>query len=401
MTRFSIIKTVGGLLATVLLAVYSSASLALTAANTTVSNLATVNYQVGGVSQTAIGSSPTGNPSGAGTATTFQVDDDITFVVSTVDSSDVGVTPAQTTVGVLVYKITNNGNATHGFLFSTVDEANGTANPFTGNTDSFNTTESVFVSKNNTTTYVPANDTSSSLYSLAPGASNYVFVVTPANTGIPNNLSNGSVAVLGLVGQAAATGASYAAGAGAASVDQSGSPWTSATMQTIFADAAGTDDIAKDGKSSSRDAFVIQSAVLTITKSATVISDPTGDATPHSIPGAVMQYTITIANSGTATANATSVGLVDNLGAGGNNLATYATWVTGQFKITTPGVNSGAQFTCADNGSSTTTQAATGGVPYTAVTCDYNKTTAAAITISGIALKPGDTTTIVYEATIN
>jgi hypothetical protein len=64
-------------------------------------------------------------------------------------------------------------------------------------------------------------------------------------------------------------------------------------------------------------------------------------------------------------------------------------------------VNTGAQFACQDNGVSTTTQAATGGAPYTAVTCDYNKTAATTVTISGMTLKPGDTATIVFEATIN
>jgi hypothetical protein len=379
--------------------VYSSASLAITAAGTVVGNLATVNYQVGGVGQPAIGSSSTGNSSGAGTATNFNVDDKITFVVSTVDAADVGVTPAQTTVGILVYKITNNGNATHGFLFSTVNEANGTANPFAGNTDDFNTvTPAVFVSKNNTTTYVPANDTSGSLFSLAAGASNYVFIVVPANTGIPGTQVNGDVAVMALIGQAASTGASYAAGAGAASVDQSGVAWAAGSTQVIFADAAGTDDVALDGKSSSRDAFVVQSAALTITKTATVVSDPTGDAIPHAIPGALMKYTITIANSASATQNATSVGLSDSLA---SQIPSNLAWSTGNFNITTPGVNTGAPFTCADNGSSTTTQPATGGAPYTAVTCDYNKTAATTVTISNIALKPGDTATVVFEATIN
>jgi hypothetical protein len=399
MSNANLFKTAGGLLGAVLLAVYSSASLAITAANTPVNNLATVNYQVGGVGQPAIGSSSTGNTSGAGSNTSFVVDDKITFVVSTVDVADVPVTPAQTTVGVLVYKITNNGNATHGFLFSTVNEANATVSPFGGNADDFNTvTPAVFVSKNNTSTYVPANDTSASLFSLAPGTSNFVFIVVPANTGIPGTQVNGDVAVMGLIGQAAVTGASYAAGAGTASVDQSGSAWTAGVMQVIFADAAGTDDVALDGKSSSRDAFIVQSAALTIKKVVTVVSDPTGDAIPHAIPGALMQYTITIVNSASATQNATSVGLSDSLA---SQIPSNLAWSTGSFNITTPGVNTGAPFTCADNGASTTTQAATGGAPYTAVTCDYNKTAATTVTISNIALKPGDTATITFEATIN
>ena len=38
-----------------------------TASGTSINNLSTLNYSVGGVAQPAIGSSPTGNTSGAGT----------------------------------------------------------------------------------------------------------------------------------------------------------------------------------------------------------------------------------------------------------------------------------------------------------------------------------------------
>src|SRR5579864_5027670 len=221
MNRTNLLKTGMGLLAVVLLAVYSSASLALTAAGTIIGNLATVNYQVSGISQPAIGSSVGGNSNGAGTPTNFTVDDKVVFTVTTVDGADVAVTPGQNTATppYLTYLITNTGNATHGFLFSTVNEANATANPFAGNVDDFDAvTPTVHVAATcATATYTVATDTSSSLFSLAAGATCHVFIVVPNTTGIPTSQVNGDVAVMALVGQAAATGATYAAGAGAAS----------------------------------------------------------------------------------------------------------------------------------------------------------------------------------------
>src|SRR5262245_26062669 len=56
-----------------------------TVANTSITNRATVGYSVGGVTQTSIESSPTGNSTagvGAGTNTAFVVDDRVDFTVA-------------------------------------------------------------------------------------------------------------------------------------------------------------------------------------------------------------------------------------------------------------------------------------------------------------------------------
>ena len=65
-----------------------------TASGTSINNLSTLNYSVGGVAQPAIGSSPTGNTSGAGTVTTFVVDNRVNVTVATTDSAFVSVVPA-------------------------------------------------------------------------------------------------------------------------------------------------------------------------------------------------------------------------------------------------------------------------------------------------------------------
>lgn len=394
------VRLTGALLAGVVLSLFAGTASAApvgTPTGTTISNLATVGYSVNGVSQPSIGSSATGNTSGAGTATTFVVDTKLSLVVTTVDASEVLVAAGQT-AAVLVYQVTNNGNSTQGVNFSTVQEATNTVDPFNGALkDNFDPTSvTVHVSASNTNAYNSVADTSSSLFSLASGSSNYVFIVS----NIPGAQVNGDIAVEALVAQEAATGANYGAGAGASiATDQSGSAWTPGTAQQIFYDTAGSagdGDAANDGKASSRDAYLVRVAALTITKATPVVlSDPTGDAIKHAIPGAVMQYTVTIKNAVTATLNASSITLTDALPAN----TSWGTSGTGTMTVTTPGVNSGNPLSCPDG--SITTGTVTGGAPYTADSCDFNRTTANTITVSGITLKPGDTTTIVYTVTIN
>jgi hypothetical protein len=376
------VRLTGAMLAGVLLSLFSATSFAAnTAASTSITNLATVNYSVGGVSQTPIGSSSTGNTSGAGTPTSFLVDDKLLLTVTTVDTADVAVTPGQTGA-VLVYKVTNNGNATQGVILSTIQEANGVANPFTGGVDDFDPTAiTVHVSQNNTATYVPANDTATGISQLAAGASAFVFIVS----NIPSSQVDADVAVEALAGQVAATGtAGYANPPGAAVADQSGSAWTPGTVQNIFADAAGTDDIALDGKSSSRDAYLVKSAKLTITKTASVVSDPTGDATPHAIPGAVMQYTITVVNSGTTAAS--SITLADSIQAmvTASDLAYKANSIT----IKDPNVSAGATQACTDAGST-----------FGADTCSF---TSGTNTVNALinTLTNGQTATVTFQVTI-
>ncbi|MEO8999384.1 MAG: hypothetical protein ABI227_10190 [Rhodanobacter sp.] len=361
-----------------------------TPANTPIANKATVSYNVGAVTQTPVESSPTGNSNpgaGNGTPTTFVVDAKLVFTVTTVDAAIVSVTPGQTGA-VLVYQVTNTGNDTQGVSFTTLAEATGTVNPFaTQPADNFDTTGvNIYVSASNSATYVPANDTASTISQLAPGASRYVFVVST----IPVARVNGDSAVMALVAQVATAGATagYAVAPGAnITSDDHLAAWTPGTVQHIFADAAGTDDLALDGKASSRDAYLVKSASLTISKTSKVVSDPTGAATPHAIPGAVMQYTITVANAAGASANASSIAINDSLA----SILTNVTWNANSLAVASTGAGN-ANGTCADSG---TTLTATS--PYTAVTCGYSSST---VSVTGITLQPGNTASITFNVTI-
>jgi uncharacterized repeat protein (TIGR01451 family) len=61
---------------------------------------------------------------------------------------------------------------------------------------------------------------------------------------------------------------------------------------------------------------VIPQPALTMVKSSTVLSDPTGSATPKRIPLAVIQYAITVSNSGPGTVDANTLVITDPLPAG-------------------------------------------------------------------------------------
>ena len=71
-------------------------------------------------------------------------------------------------------------------------------------------------------------------------------------------------------------------------------------------------DAARDGQHSDDDAYRIVTATLAVTKTSEVISDPfNGTTLPKRIPGAVVEYCITVQNNGAA--DATSVVLTDVL----------------------------------------------------------------------------------------
>jgi hypothetical protein len=74
-------------------------------------------------------------------------------------------------------------------------------------------------------------------------------------------------------------------------------------VDVVFADAAGSDDVVKDGKHSARDAYKVVSAIINVAKTVTPICDPfNGNVAPKNIPGAAVQYAITITNTGAASA---------------------------------------------------------------------------------------------------
>jgi uncharacterized repeat protein (TIGR01451 family) len=272
----------------------------LTPAGVTIQNRATVNYSVGGVPQTVIESSPTGNATpgvNAGANTTFVVDNLIDLTVAE-SSGNATVTAPGATAAVLAFTVTNTGNANEGYQLS-LSEEGGTV--LFGNTDSFNLglpNLQIRVDEDPSSGGGTGNDTydgtetATAINTLAPGASISVFVLG----NVPLSALNGAFANVRLQARAAVAGSN-----GATLEAQSPGANNPATVEIVFGDAGN------DATESAADQYAVQSAALTVTKAATVISDPFASASPRAVPGAVVEYAITVANGGLTAAGGVAV----------------------------------------------------------------------------------------------
>ena len=339
-----------------------NAQAANTAAGTDITNIATINFEVSGIPQ----------PPQDSNTVTFKVDRKVNLTVSRTDVSIVQVTPGQT-AAVLTFSVKNEGNDTFDYTLQAIAEATGTADPFGGaNNDNFDGTGvAVYVETAGGAGYQAASDTDTSISSLAAEGIKTVYVVV----NIPNSQVNNDVAVYAL--KAAATGVTETAGAD-----------TPGTVDTVFADAAGTDDGARDAAHSARNAFKVKTAVLTVAKSSLVISDPmNGSTNPKAIPGAVVEYTVTVSNAAGATATASNIALTDNLNAeitaGKIAFNTNAYAAARGVRVTAPNINGGAAKDLTNASSD-----------------DEGDFSANTVTVSGIALAPGESATVKYQVVI-
>lgn len=278
---------------------------AATPACTQINNTAHVNYQVGGVAQ---------GPGGAGidsNTASFYVGVKVDVVLTRVDGAPVSVNPNQTGA-TLTYNVLNNGNVPMKYVLTTTAEANGTTDPYPPNTraDNFDGTA---ITTNGTA------GLTSTIATLAAGANQNVLVTAT----IPATQVNNDFAVYGLTAQSqwvgtstdivAKNGTIVATTIGTATCTALGAT----TIDVVSADGVGSEsgDVAYDGKHSIREAFIVAAAGLTISKSSAVYWDPVNlYVSPKAIPGAVVTYTITIANANGA-AQADNVNVSDSLNA--------------------------------------------------------------------------------------
>lgn len=368
-----------------------------TPANTTISNQATLNYSVGAVAQPPIASSPNG--SGPAAPTNFLVDNKIAHTVVTTDASAVSVIPGQTGV-ILNFTVTNNGNSTQDYGLAIANLTTG-QNVFTGAnqvTDNFDVGIGSCVIKVN-------NVAQNFVASLAPDATATVTVTC----NIPATQVNNDVSGLSLIATAAAAGSG-----GTPALAQTNTADTSA-VDIVFADAAGTDDGVRDGKSSARSAFKVSSAVLAVTKTVVAICDPfNGNTNPKNIPGAYVQYTVTIANNASGSNSATLTTVTDVLsanvtmdpdlitgsGAGANCAAGIApTSAAGAgFKVNTSSrAGYPKYFTTAADADGASYSGGPGGT----ITVNFASVLISDGTHAAGELKPGESLTLVYQVKIN
>jgi hypothetical protein len=378
------------------LALGGNAHAAGTTAGTTISNKATLNFSVGGVAQPGIASSPTGSSDGTGANTDFLVDNRISHTVVTTNGSAVTVIPGQTGV-TLAFTVTNTGNATQDYALSIANLASGQTVFGAPNTvtDNFDVTAG--------TCTIRVNGAAQNFVaSLAPDAS----IPVTITCSIPASQVNADISGMSLTAAAAVAGSSggtlmtATAGANTSGVD------------VVFADAAGSDDGARDGRASARSAFRVTSAVIAVTKTVTPICDPlNGNTNPKNIPGAYAQYTITIANGAAGTsATLTTISdalnanvtfdpdMISGAGAGANCAAGVApTSAAGAgFRMTTTSTRAGFPkfLTSASDGDGATFSGGT-------VTINFSSALPVEAGYTAGELKAGEALTLQFQVRIN
>lgn len=371
------------LLALLSLGVADTALAVGTPATTPVENRATVQYDVGATTQPVIESSPTGNNTsgvGNGEDTTFVVDDRVDLEVAEV-SGGYTVVAAGGLSEVLTFTVTNSGNATHDFSLTAVDQLGG-ADPF-GGVDNFDATPvGIFVDVDMNGTYQAGTDTATFIDELGDDDTVTVFVVRNIGAG----QANGDVSAVALRAQVA-QGGTVGQGADILS-DDSGIADNPATVQIVFGDGAGAGDPANDGAHSDTDAYRVGAAQITVSKTSQVLSDPVnGASNPKAIPGAVVEYTVTVTNAVTASAIATNVEVTDSLAteiAAGTVVFSTDSYGIGQgIEVTAPNLYGGAATALTNN---------TDG--------DEGEFATNVVTVNGITLDAGEDATMRFRVVI-
>ena len=272
-----------------------SATTVFAAAGDTISNTATLDYDIDGVGQTPITSA----------SADFIEDNLVNFQV---DWTEGNVSATAGAGGqMMTFIVTNNGNGAQDFALTAADAAG-----------DFNVTsiDNIFVDSGaaGTPGVYDATDIATFIDELASGASVEVYVFAT----MPIAQPGGDTADIRLTATVHAGDAAGATGVlGAILVKENAAADVQASEQNVFNDPAGVADAIQDGVHSVDGTYIIVAANLSVTKTMDVIWDPiNGNANPKGIPGALVQYTIVVANAaGGASGDLTT--LTDTLSATG------------------------------------------------------------------------------------
>ncbi len=278
-----------------------------TAAGTQIDNTATVDYTVNSINQTDIS-----------TSVSFVVDRRVDFLLSEVGGALVNVTPGQTDA-FFDFRLTNDSNSPLDFSIALNELVGGTVRGVadTTNMQAFDYAVSTGSAANGD--LPPARLGPQFVDELAADDSILIRVFGDAALA----MLNGQVAGLQLDATAGEPGAATTEGSALVVVAD-----TALGIENVFADAGN------DGVESISDGFIAVSAALAVTKTYAVIAGDLGSGMP--IPGATVEYTITVANSSTSAADAviivdaidTDVSLDLNVAAYGGNDVSVVNGVT-------------------------------------------------------------------------
>ena len=279
-----------------------------TASGTTISNTATVDYDVAG-----------DNRSASSLAVDFLVDNRVDLTVANSDGGNVNVVPSATDQ-VQTYTVTNTGNTAQGYLLSTAIPTAGIPmgnvrifvdDPDSGTIGSWDASDPQYIV-----------GTTGNFANLFPGGEFAVGATTTAgldhDNGVGGRLSV-TVFVVADTPAAAADGTTddvrlvaQTTDVGTNTVTDDTAPPTAAGVEVVFADGAGTtSDAANDGQHSDFATYTVVSAALTAAKVIANVNDEFNGDGGYAIPGAVVRYQIPITNGGAGAVEADTVVVTD------------------------------------------------------------------------------------------
>jgi len=362
-SRFKKLMTALLVVAAIAVTVPASLWAAGTIAGTGITNSVSVGYTIGGVPGSAIVSSAT-----------FTVGVRVNMTVARANAGFVDVAGGATGA-YLTFVVSNVTNTRLDFGLVS---ATSTTEPFGGAASNFVSVPilTAYVDVNGNGIYEPLTDITT-FSAINTDASVTVFLVG----NIPASEANGAIQAYSLT----AVARQFGSGAGAVTNLSEAVPYNG--VDVVFGDPDNSTvptDLNRDARSSDRNAFRILS--LTVSKTSAVYSDPfngTG-AGKKAIPGAVITYTVTITNPGSSAA--TSVSISDALGA---LPVTFAQ----DFNDGAPNCGVGSLRGIVINGACFT-NGADGGTPDASFA-------AGTVSVSGMTIGAGTTTTIKYQITVN
>jgi uncharacterized repeat protein (TIGR01451 family) len=311
--RRAVRATISATVAVASLGAAGSALAAGTTAGTTVANSFTLDYSVGGVSQTQIDTS--------GSPTNFTVDRKVDLTVSTAVNATVA--PSQTGAE-LVYGVTNNGNDNFAYRLSIKDVG----------TDAFDIgtyTARYYADAGADGVFTPGVDDAGAGTSYTLGAGVTADVAPDATIwvvisgDVPGTVVTGDDDDVILIANSFYPTTSLdGANTNVAGTEvlQDAANAMTGESESVLADGAGTagapEDVANDGAHSSTATYTVSAAALTASKTVAVVAtNPVACATDaitggFAVPGACVEYVISAANAAGGAA-ATNIDINDVL----------------------------------------------------------------------------------------
>lgn len=281
-----------------------------TTAGTDVDNLATVSYEVNTVLQTVIESAPglgNSNPgAGNGTITSFEVDNRVDFTLVQVGGAHTVVSAGETDQYV-EFLLTNVGNSVQDFRLFATQLDNPEAVFGRDDTDDDIGNLRVRVGVGGDPAGAPPTPASDDFVDELGEDESVIIYLYGDDLG---GLVHDDVMNIDLTAVVAEGGTAGGGAPGADLIDDLGNADDPDAIDVVFADGA----VLGDGTETERHGFVFESAGLNVSKVVSVISDPfNGTTDPKAVPGAIVEYVITVTNSGTGVLDAENVSISDDI----------------------------------------------------------------------------------------